>query len=485
MESKEYTFHAIDIRYSSGFFISLFGGLLLIVGMIVIFLLNNKGDSIYILYLSALIIADALSSAAYFALRYTKANKIFAVPETVSVEQVCLKSKHFGDVYYQDITDYKIFKPLINWFMPPMLEMSLHNGEVIRYYLKLVEDSTESEEYIAFLAAFVKAVNLYKQKTNRSKVPVSINRSQNQQPALQERCIHQNRMHAEAKEAVARANKDIKKSKVVISISFIVAVVLFFDVYGEKTISYYKNKPLRDMFAKAKEREKQLPLLLSNEVAKEGALYLYTNDKDATIRLAADIGSVEVEGIDAFNSLAADNSAMQFLHDEKNRHFTVVINDAEGKILKKPLVNTLASDSKEKTIHILLSTKSTENRPASSSVGVTIKLTYEEVSELGEQLQKHLPGDAPAVLATQPWYLFALERENVTATDFKQAAKHIIELLDFGTDFSAAFQYHENNGNGDPVSTAPVEIDDIETKKLQELIEIRNRIKQSSGSETN
>src|SRR5699024_781622 len=222
---------------------------------------------------------------------------------------------------------------------PPMLEMSLHNGEVIRYYLKLVEDSTESEEYIAFLAAFVKAVNLYKQKTNRSKVPVSINRSQNQQPALQERCIHQNRMHAEAKEAVARANKDIKKSKVVISISFIVAVVLFFDVYGEKTISYYKNKPLRDMFAKAKEREKQLPLLLSNEVAKEGALYLYTNDKDATIRLAADIGSVEVEGIDAFNSLAADNSAMQFLHDEKNRHFTVVINDAEGKILKKPLVN--------------------------------------------------------------------------------------------------------------------------------------------------
>lgn len=89
------------------------------------------------------------------------------------------------------------------------------------------------------------------------------------------------------------------------------------------------------------------------------------------------------------------------------------------------------------------------------------------------------------MLATQPWYLFALERENVTATDFKQAAKHIIELLDFGTDFSAAFQYHENNGNGDPVSTAPVEIDDTETKELQELIEVRNRIKQSSGSETN
>lgn len=116
-------------------------------------------------------------------------------------------------------------------------------------------------------------------------------------------------------------------------------------------------------------------------MAKEGALYLYTNDKDTTIRLAADIGSVEVEGIDAFNSSAADNSAMQFLHDEKNRHFTVVVNDAEGKILKKPLVNTLVSGSKEKVIHILLSTKSTENRPVSSSVGVIIKLTYEEVSE--------------------------------------------------------------------------------------------------------
>lgn len=479
---KTYRFYITQLQPTYFFLLSLFGGLLLIIAIPVVFLLKHQGQSIYILYLMGFVLMAMTGGIIHSVWKWRKVRAKYAEPEKIILRTNRLDSHYFGTIRFEDINTYSIRQSLswIHWNMAsPTLKIKLQNEKIIRFDPKPDQNNTELEEYLKFLSDFTRYWEAYKQNLNKetsfsSKKTIS-------SPSLSP----QENEYETAMRAIAKARKKKLRKNIVIPFSFIIGFVLFTRFFGGKIIEYYKTKPIRDMMTYSQQRIDQYPVLLRNAIADEGAIYMYTNDSLAKLRLVPYIKGTKIDGQDQLNTLNTDMQILSFLTNPKERNFYLSLENEKG--AWKQLKNSeIGKPKKPKSIKFLL--ENSEEKETASNLGLQLvgDFIFESETELKKQLHRHAPvfnnrSHPKQLQASEPkWYLIAMESEGMDLESFQIASKTIVEFLNNDQAITSSFHLHMHNGNGDPVGTPPEEITDSSIKELQETIEIRNRIKGTS-----
>ncbi|UVD79841.1 hypothetical protein NWE55_00680 [Myroides albus] len=479
---KTYRFYITQLQPTYFFLLSLFGGLLLMIVVPVIFLLKYQGQSIYILYLIGFVLMSMTGNIIYSVWKWRKVRAKYAEPEKIILRTNRFNSQYFGIIRFEDINSYSIRQslPWINWNMAsPTLKIKLQNEKVIRFHPKPDQNNTELEEYLKFLSDFTRYWEVYKQNLNKetsfsSKKTIS-------SPSLSP----QENEYETAIRAIAKARKKKLRKNIVIPFSFIIGFVLFARFFGGKIIEYYKTKPMRDMMTYSQQRMDQYPVLLRNAIAKEGAIYMYTNDSLAKLHLVPYIKSTKIEELDQLNALNTDTQILNFLTHPKERNFYLSLENENG-VWKQLKSSGIGNPKESKSIKFLLD--NSEEKETASNLGLQFvgHFIFESEAELKKQLYRHAPmfnnrSHSKQLQASQPkWYLIAMESEGMDLESFQIASKTIVEFLNNDQDITFSFHLYKHNGNGDPVETPPEEITDSSIKELQEAIEIRKRIKGTS-----
>lgn len=479
---KTYRFYITQLQPTYFFLLSLFGGLLLMIVVPVIFLLKYQGQSIYILYLIGFVLISMTGNIIYSVWKWRKVRAKYAEPEKIILRTNRFNSQYFGIIRFEDINSYSIRQslPWINWNMAsPTLKIKLQNEKVIRFHPKPDQNNTELEEYLKFLSDFTRYWEVYKQNLNKetsfsSKKTIS-------SPSLSP----QENEYETAIRAIAKARKKKLRKNIVIPFSFIIGFVLFARFFGGKIIEYYKTKPMRDMMTYSQQRMDQYPVLLRNAIAKEGAIYMYTNDSLAKLHLVPYIKSTKIEELDQLNALNTDTQILNFLTHPKERNFYLSLENENG-VWKQLKSSGIGNPKESKSIKFLLD--NSEEKETASNLGLQFvgHFIFESEAELKKQLYRHAPmfnnrSHSKQLQASQPkWYLIAMESEGMDLESFQIASKTIVEFLNNDQDITFSFHLYKHNGNGDPVETPPEEITDSSIKELQEAIEIRKRIKGTS-----
>lgn len=479
---KTYRFYITQLQPTYFFLLSLFGGLLLMIVVPVIFLLKYQGQSIYILYLIGFVLMSMTGNIIYSVWKWRKVRAKYAEPEKIILRTNRFNSQYFGIIRFEDINSYSIRQslPWINWNMAsPTLKIKLQNEKVIRFHPKPDQNNTELEEYLKFLSDFTRYWEVYKQNLNKetsfsSKKTIS-------SPSLSP----QENEYETAIRAIAKARKKKLRKNIVIPFSFIIGFVLFARFFGGKIIEYYKTKPMRDMMTYSQQRMDQYPVLLRNAIAQEGAIYMYTNDSLAKLHLVPYIKSTKIEELDQLNALNTDTQILNFLTHPKERNFYLSLENENG-VWKQLKSSGIGKPKEPKSIKFLLD--NSEEKETASNLGLQFvgHFIFESEAELKKQLYRHAPmfnnrSHSKQLQASQPkWYLIAMESEGMDLESFQIASKTIVEFLNNDQDITFSFHLYKHNGNGDPVETPPEEITDSPIKELQEAIEIRKRIKGTS-----
>lgn len=479
---KTYRFYITQLQPTYLFLLSLFGGLLLMIVVPVIFLLKYQGQSIYILYLIGFVLMSMTGNIIYSVWKWRKVRAKYAEPEKIILRTNRFNSQYFGIIRFEDINSYSIRQslPWINWNMAsPTLKIKLQNEKVIRFHPKPDQNNTELEEYLKFLSDFTRYWEVYKQNLNKetsfsSKKTIS-------SPSLSP----QENEYETAIQAIAKARKKKLRKNIVIPFSFIIGFVLFARFFGGKIIEYYKTKPMRDMMTYSQQRMDQYPVLLRNAIAEEGAIYMYTNDSLAKLHLVPYIKSTKIEELDQLNALNTDTQILNFLTHPKERNFYLSLENENG-VWKQLKSSGIGKPKEPKSIKFLLD--NSEEKETASNLGLQFvgHFIFESEAELKKQLYRHAPmfnnrSHSKQLQASQPkWYLIAMESEGMDLESFQIASKTIVEFLNNDQDITFSFHLYKHNGNGDPVETPPEEITDSSIKELQETIEIRKRIKGTS-----
>ncbi|MVX36703.1 hypothetical protein [Myroides sp. LoEW2-1] len=479
---KTYRFYITQLQPTYFFLLSLFGGLLLMIVVPVIFLLKYQGQSIYILYLIGFVLMSMTGNIIYSVWKWRKVRAKYAEPEKIILRTNRFNSQYFGIIRFEDINSYSIRQslPWINWNMAsPTLKIKLQNEKVIRFHPKPDQNNTELEEYLIFLSDFTRYWEVYKQNLNKetsfsSKKTIS-------SPSLSP----QENEYETAIQAIAKARKKKLRKNIVIPFSFIIGFVLFARFFGGKIIEYYKTKPMRDMMTYSQQRIDQYPVLLRNAIAEEGAIYMYTNDSLAKLHLVPYIKSTKIEELDQLNALNTDTQILNFLTHPKERNFYLSLENENG-VWKQLKSSGIGKPKEPKSIKFLLD--NSEEKETASNLGLQFvgHFIFESEAELKKQLYRHAPmfnnrSHSKQLQASQPkWYLIAMESEGMDLESFQIASKTIVEFLNNDQDITFSFHLYKHNGNGDPVETPPEEITDSSIKELQETIEIRKRIKGTS-----
>ncbi|WP_267740740.1 hypothetical protein [Myroides injenensis] len=479
---KAYRFYITQLQPTYLFLLSLFGGLLLMIAIPVVFLLKHQGQSIYILYLMGFVLMAMTGGIIQSVWRWRKVRAKHAEPEKIILRTNRLDSHYLGTIRFEDINSYSIRQslPWINWNMAsPTLKIKLQNEKVIRLDPKPDQNNTELEEYLKFLSDFTRYWEVYKQNLNKetsfsSKKTIS---SSSLSP--------QGNEYETAMRAIAKARKKKLRKNIVIPFSFIIGFVLFARFFGGKIIEYYKTKPMRDMMTYSQQRIDQYPVLLRNAIAEEGAIYMYTNDSLAKLRLVPYIKSTKIEELDQLNALNKDTQILNFLTHTKERTFYLYLENEKG-AWKQLKSSEIGKPKEPKSIKFLLD--NSEEKETASNLGLQLvgDFIFESEAELKKQLHRHAPmfnnrSHSKQLQASEPkWYLIAMESEGMDLESFQIASKTIVEFLNNDQDITSSFHLQMHNGNGDPVGTPPEEITDSSIKELQETIEIRKRIKGTS-----
>ncbi|WP_313138926.1 hypothetical protein [Myroides sp.] len=479
---KTYRFYITQLQPTYFFLLSLFGGLLLMIVVPVIFLLKYQGQSIYILYLIGFVLMSMTGNIIYSVWKWRKVRAKYAEPEKIILRTNRFNSQYFGIIRFEDINSYSIRQslPWINWNMAsPTLKIKLQNEKVIRFHPKPDQNNTELEEYLIFLSDFTRYWEVYKQNLNKetsfsSKKTIS-------SPSLSP----QENEYETAIQAIAKARKKKLRKNIVIPFSFIIGFVLFARFFGGKIIEYYKTKPMRDMMTYSQQRIDQYPVLLRNAIAEEGAIYMYTNDSLAKLRLVPYIKNTKIEELDQLNALNTDTQILNFLTHTKERNFYLYLENENG-AWKQYKRYEIGKSKEPKSIKFLLD--NSEEKETTSNLGLQLvgNFIFESEAELKKQLHRHAPkfsnrSHFKQLQASEPkWYLIALESEGMDLESFQIASKTIVEFLNNDQAIIFSFHLHAHNGNGDPVETPPEEITDSSIKELQKTIEIRKRIKGTS-----
>ncbi|WP_286416767.1 hypothetical protein [Myroides odoratimimus] len=479
---KTYRFYITQLQPTYFFLLSLFGGLLLMIVVPVIFLLKYQGQSIYILYLIGFVLMSMTGNIIYSVWKWRKVRAKYAEPEKIILRTNRFNSQYFGIIRFEDINSYSIRQslPWINWNMAsPTLKIKLQNEKVIRFHPKPDQNNTELEEYLKFLSDFTRYWEVYKQNLNKetsfsSKKTIS-------SPSLSP----QENEYETAIRAIAKARKKKLRKNIVIPFSFIIGFVLFARFFGGKIIEYYKTKPMRDMMTYSQQRMDQYPVLLRNAIAEEGAIYMYTNDSLAKLHLVPYIKSTKIEDLDQLNALNTDTQILNFLTHPKERNFYLSLENENG-VWKQLKSSGIGKPKEPKSIKFLLD--NSEEKETASNLGLQFvgHFIFESEAELKKQLYRHAPmfnnrSYSKQLQASQPkWYLIAMESEGMDLESFQIASKTIVEFLNNDQDITFSFHLYKHNGNGDPIETPPEEITDSSIKELQEAIEIRKRIKGTS-----
>lgn len=238
----------------------------------VVFLLKDQGQSIYILYLMGFVLMAMAGGIVHSVWKWRKVRAKYAEPEKIILRTNHLDSHYFGTIRFEDINTYSIRQslPWINWNMAsPTLKVKLQNEKIIRFNPKPDQNNTELEEYLKFLSDFTRYWEIYKLSPQEKEY----------EPAMR---------------AIAKARKKKMRKNIVIPFSFIIGFVLFARFFGGKIIEHYKTKPIRDMVTYSQQRIDQYPILLRNLIAEEGAVYMYTNDSLAKLRLVPYIQDTKI-----------------------------------------------------------------------------------------------------------------------------------------------------------------------------------------------
>lgn len=480
--SKTYRFYITKLQPTYGFLISLFGGLFLLIGIPVIFLLNHQGQSIYILYLMGFVAIAMTGGIVNSVWKWRKVRARYAELEKISLKTNSLDSHYFGTIRFDDINTYSIKQSLswVRWNMAsPSLKIRLHNQKIIRLDPKLDQNNTELEDYLKFLSDFTKYWKAYKQNLNKetsfsSKKIIS-------SPSLS----RQENEYKPAMQAIAKAQKKRMRKNIVIPFSFIIGFVLFARFFGGKIIEYYKTKPIRDMVTYSQQRTDQYPMLLRNAIAEEGAIFMYTNDTTAKIRLVPYIKSTKIEELDQLNALSTDMQILNFLTHTKEREFYVSLQNDQG-TWKQLRASKVFKNEEQQAIKLFIF-RNVEKHPTSNlTLHLIEDFIFKSEVELEEQLQQHASkfnnrSSTKQLQASEPkWYLIAMESEGMDLENFQIASRTITEFIRNDKTFTSSFRLHVHNGNGDPVGTPLEEITDSSVKDLQETIEIWERIKGKS-----
>lgn len=482
LNSKTYRFYITQLQPTYGFLISLFGGLFLLIGIPVVFLLKHQGQSIYILYLMGFVLMAMTGGIVNSVWKWRKVRARYAEPEKITLRTNSLDSHYFGTIQFDDINTYSIKQslPWIHWNMAsPSLKIRLHNEKIIRLDPKLDQNDTELEEYLEFLSDFTRYWEVYKQNLNEetsfsSKKIVS-------SPSLSQ----QENEYEPAMRAIAKARKKRMRKNIVIPFSFIIGFVLFARFFGGKIIEYHKRKPIRDMVTYSQQRTDQYPMLLRNAIAEEGAIYMYTNDTTARIRLVPYIKSTKIEELDQLNTLNTDTQILNFLTHTKEREFYVTLENEQG-TWKQLKVSKVLKNEEQQAIKLFFFRNDEKHSTPKLALHLIEYFIFESETELEEQLHRHAPkfnnrNHSKQLQTSEPkWYLLAMENEGMDLESFQIASKTIVEFLNNDQAFTSSFHLHVQNGNGDPVGTPLEEITDSSVKELQETIEIRERIKGES-----
>lgn len=479
---KTYRFYITQLQPTYLFLLSLFGGLLLMIAIPVLFLLKHQGQSIYILYLMGFVLMAMTGGIIQSVRRWRKVRAKHAEPEKITLKTNRLDSHYLGTIRFEDINSYSIRQslPWINWNMAsPTLKIKLQNEKVIRFHPKPDQNNTELEEYLKFLSDFTRYWEVYKQNLNKetsfsSKKTIS-------SPSLSP----QENEYETAMRAIAKARKKKLRKNIVIPFSFIISFVLFARFLGGKIIEYYKTKPMRDMMTYSQQRIDQYPVLLRNAIAEEGAIYMYTNDSLAKLRLVPYIKNTKIEELDQLNALNKDTQILNFLTHPKERNLYLSLENEKG-AWKQLKSSEIGKPKKPKSIKFLL--ENSEEKETASNLGLQLvgDFIFESEAELKKQLYRHAPmfnnrSYSKQLQVSEPkWYLIAMESEGMDLESFQIASKTIVEFLNNDEAITSSFHLHMHNGNGDPVGTPPEEIIDSSIKELQETIEIRKRIKGTS-----
>lgn len=477
---KTYSFYITELRHAYSFLISLFGGLLLMIAIPVVFILNHQGKSIYIVYLTGFVLLAMTGGIAYSVWRWRKVRAKYTEPEKVVLRTDGLSSHYFGTILFEDISTYSIKQSLswINWnAAAPALKIRLESGETIRFEPTLDQSEANKEEYLAYISDFTIHWAAYKQLSNQEE-RISMDERASSRPS------EEGNEYAHAMRAITKAKKKRARKNIVIPFSLVIGVMLFSRIFGGKIIEYYKKKPLRDMVTYSQQRAEQYPILLRNAIAEEGGLYLYTNDTTATIRLVPYITNTPVEGLDLLNTLTADGHIMDFLIHKEDRDFLLQLEYANGtweQILGAKSDNL----NEEQSIYLLFSMNIGASASSEYNLIPAASFTYKTIEELENQLEKKQflfeQGNRKAETDVAfKWYVLALENEGMTLEKFEEATSLLDKYFAQTEGVSSSFFLSASNGNGDPIGTPAEEITNPSIRDLQETIEIRQRIKEEA-----
>lgn len=109
---KTYRFYITQLKPTYLFLLSLFGGLLLMIAIPVVFLLKHQGQSIYILYLMGFVLMAMTGGIVYSFWKWRKVRAKYAEPEKIILRTNRLDSHYFGTIRFEDINTYSIRQSL-------------------------------------------------------------------------------------------------------------------------------------------------------------------------------------------------------------------------------------------------------------------------------------------------------------------------------------------------------------------------------------
>jgi len=405
MFQRTYIFHHQNIKYSYAYIALLFGGIIGF-GVFVVGWTDLMIRIPWYVYL-ILFILWILALRRNF-------KKIKTEKETVTLTTEGLQSTLFGSVDFDDIRSYRIslFQAKVNTQHPvPTLIIKPVYGETIRFNLSLKHEKQDFPIFFDFVVRFIELM--------KDRDPESYQKAQEK---------------LDQYEVVVQHPKRYWKRAAGWSTTILV-IGLAISQFIQRNPELFKPNHVRELQEKASVDFVQQKKLLQQAIAKEGAVYLLSNDTTVSVRLIPNMEAPKAHypGGPMFRKLDVTQKIKNFLTRKDSLGFHTTIDFGKTFIDQIPAIPLKKAPGMQYLYFTLRNKEGTDStdKPLIMNWGIA----YRDTSEIKERLNHSLPPFKTVVahyLSTYPdckLFVTAAQGQGTDWQNFKAAAQQVKRVL--------------------------------------------------------